>query len=166
MVRGDRSQQGERVLGAVDADPERHYAGVLGEVHAVDHQHREASSNGASGNSITFAVAHGLSTGDVVTHNSPRPDPGRRAGHRRQYGVVVPDDSTVTIQLRATFPNAGQRHRRRDRLRRTAQPETRDFVFHFAGSAVSGVVSGTRYRMVTIDEQSSPCRAPRSATTL
>src|SRR6185295_19940395 len=72
----------------------------------------------------------------------------------RQYGVVVPAGSVVTVQLGATFEGASV-----DPVNDTitfASPHhlrTGDVVFYFAGTgAVGGLVSGRRYVVTAVDD--------------
>src|SRR6266545_897644 len=54
-------------------------------------------SDGPVGNSITFAVPHGLQTGDVVTYDARGPQPVGGLANGRQYGVIVPAGNQVTV---------------------------------------------------------------------
>ena len=67
------------------------------------------TTNGATGNTISFTLPHGLQTGDVVTYNAQIVNPatdfvinGLTDG--RQYGVIVVDNDT--LQLGVVFSGA------------------------------------------------------------
>ncbi|HZM79421.1 MAG TPA: hypothetical protein VFC19_27135, partial [Candidatus Limnocylindrales bacterium] len=121
-------------------------------------------SNGPTGNSITFAVAHGLTTGAVVTYDSHTQQPVGGLANGREYGVIVPAGSTVTVQLGAAFNGASV-----DPATDTitfATPHLLnpgDLVFYFAGpTAVGGLVSGQQYEVTVIDELHIKLRIPGS----
>ena len=137
------------------------------------------TSNGATGNTISFTLPHGLQTGDVVTYNAQIVNPatdfvinGLTDG--RQYGVIVVDNDT--LQFGVVFSGA-QVDTLRDEIRfgsfvpnppgadgvsparRRSSPsphnlETGDAVYYFApsgGTAVGGLVSGKRYIVFVVD---------------
>ncbi|HYU83298.1 MAG TPA: hypothetical protein VEK80_00720, partial [Kribbellaceae bacterium] len=113
------------------------------------------TGDGPGGNSVTFALAHGLSTGNVVSYDSRGLAPVGGLESGRQYGVIVPAGNTVTVQLGAAFDGASV-----DPLTDTItftsahNLETGDFVFYNAfGTAVGGLVSGRRYRVFKVDDQ-------------
>ena len=137
------------------------------------------TSNGATGNTISFTLPHGLQTGDVVTYNAQIVNPatdfvinGLTDG--RQYGVIVVDNDT--LQLGVVFSGA-QVDPLRDEIKfgsfvpnppgadgvspgtTTFVPsphnlETGDAVYYYApsgGTAVGGLISGKRYIVFVVD---------------
>ncbi len=111
-------------------------------------------SDGPVGNSITFAVPHGLQTGDVVTYDARGPQPVGGLANGRQYGVIVPAGNQVTVQLGAGFDDVVV-----DLDTDTItfpQPHnlvTGDDIFYFAQTtAIGGLVSGRRYKVTRVDD--------------
>src|SRR6266540_2244552 len=112
------------------------------------------TSDDPGGNSITFAVPHGLSTGDAVAYDARGLTPIGGLTDGRQYGVVVPAGNTVTVQLGAAFTGLA------------VNPDTDtitfgtphhlltgDPVFYFAsGAPVGGLIPGHRYQVTKIDD--------------
>ena len=129
------------------------------------------TSNGTTGNKITFALPHGLGSGDVVTYDAQLNLAGNTAigglTNGRQYAVIVAsptalqfgavftsaqvDTTRDTVRFGAYVTDAGRhddvRRRRpqpaRRRLRVLLRPRGRD--------SVGGLVSGQRYIVNVVD---------------
>ena len=129
------------------------------------------TANGATGNKITFALPHGLGSGDVVTYDAQLNLAGNTAigglTNGRQYAVIV--SSPTALQFGAVFTSA-QVDTTRDTVRFGAYVTDAggtttfvagahnlldgDSVYYFApagGTAVGGLVSGQRYIVNVVD---------------
>ena len=129
------------------------------------------TSNGTTGNKITFSLPHGLGSGDVVTYDAQLNLAGNTAigglTNGRQYAVIVA--SPTALQFGAVFTSA-QVDTTRDTVRFGAYVTDAggtttfvagahnlldgDSVYYFApagGTAVGGLVSGQRYIVNVVD---------------
>ena len=111
------------------------------------------TSNGAAGNSITFASPHGFVDGEVITYDARGNTVVGGLTADRNYGIVVIDGDTVA--LGATFQGGSV-----DTFTDTiafAQPhnlENGDLVYYWStsGGAVGGLTSGTKYKVFVADD--------------
>ncbi|HEX5589271.1 MAG TPA: hypothetical protein VFX65_03140, partial [Candidatus Limnocylindrales bacterium] len=109
------------------------------------------TSNGSTGNSITFSLPHGMQTGEVVTYDAVGQTTlvgGLGAG--RSYGVIVLGGTSV--QLGAEF-QGGSVDVATDTITfaRTHNLQSGDLVRYF-GANITGLVSGNQYRVYVVDE--------------
>src|SRR6185295_13898493 len=129
-------------------------------------------SNGITGNKITFAAPHGLSTGQVVTYQTLGGTAIGGLTNGRRYSVVVPVgtgvDSTRSIQLGTIF-DASYVDPLTDEVVFAGHHslQTGDSVYYFAPSgstADTGLSSGTRYTVYRVDDFRIKLRTPGMAT--
>src|SRR6266566_3993925 len=116
------------------------------------------TSNGITGNSITFAADHGLNTGQFVTYLQQSGGLIGGLQNGRRYGVIVPvgtGHDTRTLQLGTAFAGASVDQTTDTIVFGGAHGLVEgDSVYYFpppGSAAVAGLVLGTLYRVHVVD---------------
>jgi hypothetical protein len=150
----------------VGASTQLQATGGLISISALHNQPQAALSNGqfdANGgvndgaNTISFALPHGLHTGDAVTYNANGLGEVGGLDSGRQYGVIIPVGSTTSMQIGAAFISSALSV---DLLTDTINfgaPHhflTGDQVLYSTpagGVTIDGLVEGKLYRVLALD---------------